>query len=516
MQQPQDLYELLQISPSAELDVVQAAYRRLATRYGPNRDASPEAASIVMQLNHAYEILSDPDRRAEYDRSRSADTAHWQGTAGTTPWRGIRESHLVRMVQPLLLGAVGSVFGFLLLSVSLVVAAGFVSFIWWLSDLLYGIGWWPLGFVARLAAWLIVITIVLRLLILASRAVFALSKWAWRYSDYVVRPRVPMTAGAVIVVVVLATVVGIGIFYDSRADALSNRNGFIAPTPSNPVKQTPAANLQNTMPVPKSLTTMVPQVGRPSISVNKLSATPGTMVSMDATGFKPFAQVTSLEFGGVDVTPSPRPSIDAEGNANFVFLVPAIFGVQKVELDVGGINASLGFRVTRPDSASFVTDDTWSKYSEFGIGDGSIDFSVSFEIPPGWHVSRIYWNFDNFEEVNLTIESPEPQHAVFSLFFSPKRSNLTLDQRADKYLGERREFAEKFELQGRSATSLTGRPAVRIDYNEKSEFGCFDREKVWFFVARDTSVRLLVTHCEGAGPDYQADLDLVLNSLTVG
>ena len=74
MNEPQDLYELLQVSPHAELDVIQAAYRRLATRYSPNRDDSPKAADTVRLLNNAYEVLSDPEGRAEYDRGRLADT----------------------------------------------------------------------------------------------------------------------------------------------------------------------------------------------------------------------------------------------------------------------------------------------------------------------------------------------------------------------------------------------------------------------------------------------------------
>ena len=67
-----DYYEVLHVHPSAHPDVIQAAYRRLALLYHPDRNPSPEATDLMAQLNHAYEILSDPEKRAEYDRSREA------------------------------------------------------------------------------------------------------------------------------------------------------------------------------------------------------------------------------------------------------------------------------------------------------------------------------------------------------------------------------------------------------------------------------------------------------------
>ena len=71
MPENEDLYEILQVHPSAHPDVIQAAYRRLAFLYHPDRNPSPEAAEMMKRLNLAYETLSDPDRRAAYDRTRS-------------------------------------------------------------------------------------------------------------------------------------------------------------------------------------------------------------------------------------------------------------------------------------------------------------------------------------------------------------------------------------------------------------------------------------------------------------
>ena len=72
MPDTEDLYETLQVHPSAHPDVIQAAYRRLSFLYHPDRNPSTEATEMMKRLNHAYEILSDPDRRAAYDRTRGA------------------------------------------------------------------------------------------------------------------------------------------------------------------------------------------------------------------------------------------------------------------------------------------------------------------------------------------------------------------------------------------------------------------------------------------------------------
>jgi hypothetical protein len=65
-----DLYEILQVSPQAEPDVIEAAYRRLARKYHP--DVSPEPATLqrMSELNHAHDILIDPEKRAVYDQRR--------------------------------------------------------------------------------------------------------------------------------------------------------------------------------------------------------------------------------------------------------------------------------------------------------------------------------------------------------------------------------------------------------------------------------------------------------------
>jgi hypothetical protein len=63
------LYQQLQLDPSAEPDVIEAAYKRLALRYHPDRDRSPEAGQRMQVINEARRVLIDPELREQYDRS---------------------------------------------------------------------------------------------------------------------------------------------------------------------------------------------------------------------------------------------------------------------------------------------------------------------------------------------------------------------------------------------------------------------------------------------------------------
>jgi len=91
-----NLYEVLQVSAKASPEVVQAAYRVLARLYHPDVNDSPNAARMMRQVNAAYRVLSDPERRAKYDaqrahswRARPAPAAHngatTHGGASATP-----------------------------------------------------------------------------------------------------------------------------------------------------------------------------------------------------------------------------------------------------------------------------------------------------------------------------------------------------------------------------------------------------------------------------------------------
>src|SRR5437763_16543450 len=65
------LYDVLQVSPSAEPEVIRASYRSLARLYHPDLNGEPEADARMRALNAAYAVLSDTDRRARYDSDQA-------------------------------------------------------------------------------------------------------------------------------------------------------------------------------------------------------------------------------------------------------------------------------------------------------------------------------------------------------------------------------------------------------------------------------------------------------------
>ncbi len=62
-------YEILQVLPAAPLDLITAAYWRLAGQVQTRRASDPTAETVLYYLTRAYQILADPRLRAEYDAS---------------------------------------------------------------------------------------------------------------------------------------------------------------------------------------------------------------------------------------------------------------------------------------------------------------------------------------------------------------------------------------------------------------------------------------------------------------
>lgn len=63
------LYQILQVDPAADPEIIDVAYRRLAMKHHPDHGGGEGAELAMRRLNAARDILRDPDKRADYDRS---------------------------------------------------------------------------------------------------------------------------------------------------------------------------------------------------------------------------------------------------------------------------------------------------------------------------------------------------------------------------------------------------------------------------------------------------------------
>jgi DnaJ homolog subfamily A member 2 len=81
------LYDVLGVSSNADADTIKKSYRKKALKYHPdrNKDNKEEAERKFKELSHAYEILSDTDKRSTYD-SFGLDAVNNSGNMGGNPF----------------------------------------------------------------------------------------------------------------------------------------------------------------------------------------------------------------------------------------------------------------------------------------------------------------------------------------------------------------------------------------------------------------------------------------------
>jgi len=83
-QQNEDLYETLNLPRSATQSQIKTAYRKLALKFHPDRQSTPEEKhrcnDIFTNIGNAYEVLSDKKRRDVYDRYGTTDTGNAANT----------------------------------------------------------------------------------------------------------------------------------------------------------------------------------------------------------------------------------------------------------------------------------------------------------------------------------------------------------------------------------------------------------------------------------------------------
>src|SRR6185437_1097435 len=79
-----DHYETLQISPNADAETVRRIYRLQAQRFHPD-NLETGNADMFRRISEAYEVLSDPERRASYDREHRRSRRQEPGGAVEPP-----------------------------------------------------------------------------------------------------------------------------------------------------------------------------------------------------------------------------------------------------------------------------------------------------------------------------------------------------------------------------------------------------------------------------------------------
>lgn len=84
----QTLYDVLGVPPDATPAEIEAAHRRQLKYWHPDRNNRADADRRAKSINHAYDVLSDPAQRADYDQHLAAGTPlpDTSADAGPPPW----------------------------------------------------------------------------------------------------------------------------------------------------------------------------------------------------------------------------------------------------------------------------------------------------------------------------------------------------------------------------------------------------------------------------------------------
>ena len=78
-----DYYEVLGLQKGASDDEIKRAFRKLAIKYHPDKNqGDTEAEQKFKEINEAYQVLSDPEKKAQYDQFGTIDPGAGFGAGG--------------------------------------------------------------------------------------------------------------------------------------------------------------------------------------------------------------------------------------------------------------------------------------------------------------------------------------------------------------------------------------------------------------------------------------------------
>jgi len=132
MAEPRDYYQVLGVSRNASADDIRRAYRRLARKYHPDVSDEPDAQKKFAEVQDAYQVLSDDEKRKAYDRfghagvgtgapgagagagaggGRGGPNVHWYTSTGRGGPQGFEADDISSIFDEMFGGASGSPFG---------------------------------------------------------------------------------------------------------------------------------------------------------------------------------------------------------------------------------------------------------------------------------------------------------------------------------------------------------------------------------------------------------------------
>lgn len=89
MSQKKDYYTILNIPHDAGTDQIKRSYRKLAQQYHPDMNKAADAEERMKEINEAYDVLGNPEKRAHYDRfGHQQNTAYSQAQQGSYTQQG--------------------------------------------------------------------------------------------------------------------------------------------------------------------------------------------------------------------------------------------------------------------------------------------------------------------------------------------------------------------------------------------------------------------------------------------